>query len=97
MDKTVFINQPPSDKRRRHVDCPGAPFDDGLFEVNVIGDLSLAKIFVNLANLYNGRILKTNKVGWLTLTAEVNPAALKFVVAPALPNNRRLKTVEFLR
>ncbi len=42
--------------------APGAKVDDGLFEITVIGDLSLPEIFVNLANLYNGKILKVNKI-----------------------------------
>jgi len=42
--------------------APGAAVDDGLLDVTVVGDLSLAGVFKNLHNLYNGKILQVQKV-----------------------------------
>lgn len=42
--------------------APGAKVDDELLQVTVIGDFSLPGILLNLPNLYNGKILKVNKV-----------------------------------
>jgi diacylglycerol kinase family enzyme len=39
--------------------------DDGLFHVTVIGDLTLAEVFLNLPKLYNGKILQLEKVSTL--------------------------------
>jgi len=45
--------------------APEASVDDGLFHVTVIGDLTLAEIFLNLPKLYNGKILQLEKVSTL--------------------------------
>lgn len=45
--------------------APGATVDDGLFHVTVIGDLTLAEVFLNLPKLYNGKILTIKKVKML--------------------------------
>ncbi|GAG28843.1 unnamed protein product, partial [marine sediment metagenome] len=45
---------------------PGASVDDGLFHVTVIGDLTLAEVFLNLPKLYNGKILRIKKVSTLS-------------------------------
>ena len=42
--------------------APDAKIDDGRLRVTVIGDLSLPEVFVNLPNLYNGRIYSVPKV-----------------------------------
>jgi YegS/Rv2252/BmrU family lipid kinase len=42
--------------------APGASVDDGTLDVTVVGDLSLAGVFRNLPNLYNGKILQVKKV-----------------------------------
>jgi len=42
--------------------APEAAVDDGLFHVTVIGDLTLAEVFWNLPNLYNGKLLQLEKV-----------------------------------
>ena len=42
--------------------APDASMDDGLFNVTVIGNLSLAEVLINLPNLYNGKIYDINKV-----------------------------------
>ncbi len=42
--------------------APGASVDDGSFDVTVVGDLSLAGVFRNLPNLYNGKILQVKKI-----------------------------------
>ncbi|OGP55467.1 MAG: hypothetical protein A2Y65_11810 [Deltaproteobacteria bacterium RBG_13_52_11] len=42
--------------------APGARVDDGLFQVTVIGDLTLPQVFLNLPNLYNGKIDQVAKV-----------------------------------
>ena len=44
------------------MDSPGASVDDGLFHVTLIGDLSLAEVFLNLPKLYNGRLTELKKV-----------------------------------
>ncbi|MBW1715998.1 MAG: diacylglycerol kinase family lipid kinase [Deltaproteobacteria bacterium] len=42
--------------------APDAIVDDGLFHVTVLGDLTLSKVFLNLPNLYNGKIYQVKKV-----------------------------------
>jgi diacylglycerol kinase (ATP) len=42
--------------------APGAVVDDGRFHVTVVGDLSLPEVFLNLPNLYNGKINQVDKV-----------------------------------
>jgi len=42
--------------------APGATVDDGLFHVTVIGDLTVAEVFLNLPKLYNGKIYQLEKV-----------------------------------
>ncbi len=42
--------------------APGAIVDDGMFHITVIGDFTLAEVFLNLPNLYNGKILQLEKV-----------------------------------
>jgi diacylglycerol kinase (ATP) len=42
--------------------APEAAVDDGWLDVTVVGDLSLAGVFRNLPNLYNGKILHVPKV-----------------------------------
>jgi YegS/Rv2252/BmrU family lipid kinase len=42
--------------------APGARMDDGLFEITVIGNLSLPSVFWNLQHLYNGKIHGVKKV-----------------------------------
>jgi len=42
--------------------APGARVDDGLFNVTVIGDLSVPEVFWHLPKLYNGKILQIEKV-----------------------------------
>jgi YegS/Rv2252/BmrU family lipid kinase len=42
--------------------APGAAVDDGSLDVTVVGDLSLAGVFRNLPNLYNGKILQVKNV-----------------------------------
>ncbi|MBN2033551.1 MAG: diacylglycerol kinase family lipid kinase [Deltaproteobacteria bacterium] len=42
--------------------APGASARDGLFEVTIVGDLSLAEILYHLPKLYNGRIGDVRKV-----------------------------------
>ena len=46
--------------------APDAAVDDGLFHITVIGDLSLPQVFLNLPQLYNGKILEVKKVFGLT-------------------------------
>ena len=46
--------------------APDAVINDGLFNVTVIGDLSLAGVFWHLPKLYNGKIKKIKKVSFLT-------------------------------
>lgn len=45
--------------------APGAVVDDGRFHVTVVGDLSLPEVFLNLPNLYNGKIGQVKKVAML--------------------------------
>ena len=42
--------------------APGASLNNGLFHITVIRDFTLAEVFLNLHNLYNGNILKLEKV-----------------------------------
>jgi YegS/Rv2252/BmrU family lipid kinase len=42
--------------------APGAGVGDGLFEVTIVGDLSLAEIFYHFPKLYRGRIAEVKKV-----------------------------------
>jgi len=42
--------------------APGATVDDGMFHVTVIGDLTVAEVFLNLPKLYNGKIYQLEKV-----------------------------------
>ena len=46
--------------------APGADPEDGLFQVTVIGDLSLAQVVANLPRLYNGRIYGHEKIWRVT-------------------------------
>lgn len=46
--------------------APDASVYDGLLNVTVIGDLTLPEVFLNLPNLYNGRIYDIDKVVTLT-------------------------------
>jgi YegS/Rv2252/BmrU family lipid kinase len=46
--------------------APGAEPDDGLFQVTVVGDLNLMQVFLNLHNLYNGKVYDVDKVTGLT-------------------------------
>ena len=46
--------------------APDAAVDDGLFNVTVIGDLTLPEVFMNLAKLYSGKIYEIDKVATLT-------------------------------
>lgn len=48
--------------------APEARVDDGLFNVTVIGDLTLPEVFLNLPKLYNGRIHDVHKVSSLVGT-----------------------------
>lgn len=48
--------------------APDARFNDGLLHVTVIGELSLAGIFLNFSKLYDGRIYQVDKVFSLTAT-----------------------------
>ncbi len=59
--------------------APGAAVDDGMLDVTVVGDLSLAGVFRNLPNLYNGKILQVPKVFGLkgkTISASSNQRVL---------------------
>jgi diacylglycerol kinase (ATP) len=42
--------------------APGARVDDGLFNVTVVGDLTLPQVFLNLPKLYNGKIYQVPQV-----------------------------------
>jgi diacylglycerol kinase (ATP) len=42
--------------------APGAAINDGLFQVTIIGDLSMPAVFWNLPRLYNGRIYEHQKI-----------------------------------
>jgi len=46
--------------------APGARVDDGLFEVTVMGNLSLAEVFWHFPKLYNGRLFRVKKVSVLS-------------------------------
>ena len=48
--------------------APDAVVDDGLFNVTIIGDMSLAEVFRNFRHLYDGRIKLSAKVTTLTGT-----------------------------
>jgi diacylglycerol kinase (ATP) len=59
--------------------APEAAVDDGMFDVTVVGDLSLAGVFRNLHNLYNGKIFQVQKVFGLKgkrITASSNQTVL---------------------
>jgi diacylglycerol kinase (ATP) len=59
--------------------APVAAVDDGLLDVTVVGDLSLAGVFRNLHNLYNGKILQVKKIFGLKgkrITASSNQTVL---------------------
>jgi len=59
--------------------APGASVDDGMLDVTVVGDLSLAGVFRNLHNLYNGKILQVKKIFGLKgkrITASSNQTVL---------------------
>lgn len=45
--------------------APEAAVDDGMFHVTVIGDFTLAEVFLNLPKLYNGKLLQLEKVSTL--------------------------------
>ncbi len=45
--------------------APGASVDDGLFQVTVVGDLTLAEVFRHLPKLYNGKLFQLEKVNTL--------------------------------
>jgi diacylglycerol kinase (ATP) len=42
--------------------APGAAINDGLFQVTIIGDLSMPAVFWNLPRLYNGKIYEHQKI-----------------------------------
>jgi len=42
--------------------APGAAINDGLFQVTIIGDLSMPGVFWNLPKLYNGKIYEHQKI-----------------------------------
>jgi diacylglycerol kinase (ATP) len=42
--------------------APGAAINDGLFQVTVVGDLSVIEVFWNLPKLYNGKIYEHEKI-----------------------------------
>jgi diacylglycerol kinase (ATP) len=46
--------------------APRARVDDGLFEVTVMGNLSLAEVFWHFPKLYNGRLFRVKKVSVLS-------------------------------
>ncbi|MBW2055855.1 MAG: diacylglycerol kinase family lipid kinase, partial [Deltaproteobacteria bacterium] len=46
--------------------APDASVHDGLFNVTVIGNLTIPDVFLNLPKLYNGRIYDIDKVVILT-------------------------------
>ncbi len=46
--------------------APDAVIDDGIFNVTVIGDLTLPEIFLNLPKLYSGKIAEIDKVTTFT-------------------------------
>jgi diacylglycerol kinase family enzyme len=45
--------------------APDARLDDGLFQVTIVGDLSLAEVFRHLPKLYNGKLFQVDKVDTL--------------------------------
>ncbi len=45
--------------------APGATVDDGLFQVTILGDMTLAEVFRYLPKLYNGKISQLEKVNTL--------------------------------
>jgi len=45
--------------------APGASVDDGLFQVTIVGDLTLAEVFRHLPKLYNGKLFQLEKVNTL--------------------------------
>jgi diacylglycerol kinase family enzyme len=46
--------------------APGAHLNDGVFQVTIVGDLSMAEVFSNLYRLYDGKIYEVEKVEKLT-------------------------------
>ena len=42
--------------------APGAAINDGLFQITVVGDLSVTEVFWNLPKLYNGKIYEPEKI-----------------------------------
>ena len=42
--------------------APGAAINDGLFQVTIVGDLSMPAVFLNLPRLYNGKIYEHQKI-----------------------------------
>lgn len=46
--------------------APDASIDDGLFNIIIVGDLSLQEVFINLPKLYSGKIADIDKVTALT-------------------------------
>jgi YegS/Rv2252/BmrU family lipid kinase len=42
--------------------APAASMEDGLFHITLIGDLTLAEVFLNLPKLYDGRLIELRKV-----------------------------------
>jgi YegS/Rv2252/BmrU family lipid kinase len=42
--------------------APGAAIGDGLFQITVVGDLSVPEVFWNLPKLYNGKIYEHEKI-----------------------------------
>jgi diacylglycerol kinase family enzyme len=42
--------------------APAASVDDGFLDITVVGDLTLPQVFMNLHNLYNGKIYKVKEV-----------------------------------
>jgi diacylglycerol kinase (ATP) len=42
--------------------APAALVDDGLFHITVVGDLTLPQVFLNLPNLYNGKIYQVSEI-----------------------------------
>ena len=45
--------------------APAASVDDGLFQITIVGDLSLAEVFRHLPKLYNGKLFQLDKVDTL--------------------------------
>ncbi len=42
--------------------APDARVDDGIFDITIVGDMTLPEVLVNLHNLYNGRIKSVRQV-----------------------------------